>query len=48
MRVKFDRKTKQWFKEHTVQQTTVQQCELCKMYFKVSLGHECDKVRRVK
>lgn len=37
-----DKATKEWFKHHPNARTTVAQCEKCGLWFKPSLGHECE------
>lgn len=45
MKTKFDARTTKWFKRQAYGgitcQTTVCQCEKCKLYYKPSLGHKC-------
>ena len=37
----FDKSTAKWFKNHPDAETTVAQCNVCKKFYKPSLGHEC-------
>lgn len=37
-----DKATDEWFKKHPGLRTTVARCEKCGLYFKPSLGHECE------
>lgn len=41
MKVKYDCQTQKWFKERPYIETTVVQCEMCKLFYKPSLGHKC-------
>ena len=40
-RARFDVATRNWFKQHPFNQTTVMRCEHCGLYYKPSLGHKC-------
>lgn len=44
-RIKYDRKTKEWFRNHPMAVTTVTQCESCGLYYKPILGHKCTSER---
>lgn len=44
--VKFDSVTKQWFKEHPGEETTVMQCIHCRKFYKPDLGHRCGVLKR--
>lgn len=44
--VKYDSKTAKWFHEHPLLETTVIRCELCGLFYKPSLGHSCNVIRR--
>lgn len=41
-RIKYDKRTRAWFSEHFGVQTTVEQCKECGLFYKPSLGHECE------
>ena len=38
-----DKATDEWFKKHPGLRTTVARCDKCGLYFKPSLGHECEE-----
>ena len=40
--MKYDRRTREWFANHILETTTVEQCEECGLFYKPSLGHECE------
>ena len=40
-KIYYDKKTKEYFKEHPEAQTNVCKCSLCGVLYKASLGHEC-------
>ena len=41
--IEYDKATKEWFLSHPHQETTVTQCEVCKLFYKPILGHKCKK-----
>ena len=41
MTVKYDKATREWFKNHIDSQTTVACCDKCGLFYKPSLGHKC-------
>lgn len=41
VRIRFDKKTKEWFRHNIMAETTVVQCEKCGLYYKPILGHGC-------
>jgi hypothetical protein len=43
--MKFDKALEDWFKAHPFAQTTVMQCDKCRLYYKPILGHKCKKGR---
>lgn len=40
-RIKYDYETNKWFNKRPLIQTTVVQCEKCRLFYKPSLGHNC-------
>lgn len=38
----YDKRTRAWFEEHILETTTVEQCKECGLFYKPSLGHECE------
>ena len=45
MTVKYDKATREWFKNHIGSQTTVACCDKCGLFYKPSIGHKC-KVKK--
>jgi hypothetical protein len=45
VREHFDKATAEWFKSRPFSQTTVMQCDKCKLYYKPCLGHKCNKAK---
>ena len=41
-RIKYDKRTQAWFAENILEMTTVEQCKECGLFYKPSLGHECE------
>lgn len=41
--IEYDSETRKWFMKNITAQTTVMRCELCGLFYKPSLGHECKK-----
>lgn len=41
-KIECDKATNEWFEYHPGARTTVARCEKCGLYFKPSLGHECE------
>lgn len=41
-RIKYDKRTQAWFAENILETTTVEQCKECGLFYKPSLGHECE------
>lgn len=42
MKIKYDKKTSEWFRKHVGTETTVCQCDKCGLFYKPSLGHKCN------
>ena len=40
--MKYDKRTQWWFANHILETTTVEQCKKCGLFYKPSLGHECE------
>lgn len=40
-RIRFDPETDKWFNQHRGAQSTVARCDLCDLYYKPELGHNC-------
>lgn len=43
--LKFDNKTKEWFRNNVDRQTTLVRCSKCGLWYKPSLGHKCSNKR---
>lgn len=44
--MEYDRKTALWFNQQRLgTQTTVCQCDKCKLFYKPSLGHKCSAAK---
>lgn len=43
--LKFDNKTKEWFRNNADRQTTLVRCSKCGLWYKPSLGHKCSNKR---
>ena len=39
----FDKETIKWFEKHPSEQSTVEKCPYCGLFFKPSLGHNCSR-----
>ena len=48
MKIRFDKATEEWFKNHPVSQTTVMKCNKCGLHYKPILGHKCKGYKRSK
>ncbi len=44
-KIKYDKATEKWFKEHPLAESTVCQCKVCGLWYKGSLGHSCKKAK---
>lgn len=42
-KIKFDKATAKWFSQNPNADTTVGRCNRCCLYFKLELGHDCEK-----
>lgn len=41
MKIRYDKETEKWFKNHIGEETTVVKCEKCGLLYKPCLGHKC-------
>lgn len=39
----YDERTREWFRKNIDSETTVIRCEKCRLFYKPSIGHECQQ-----